>query len=54
MKLLPNGRIVYSYKGQLWEMDKDGANAVQRTEIEGGMQNVRISRTARISFSPKK
>ncbi|AWO01387.1 S9 family peptidase [Chitinophaga alhagiae] len=40
---LPGGRIAYNYKGQLWEMDKDGGNAVQKTNVEGGMQNIRIS-----------
>lgn len=42
-QVLPNGKILYSYKGQLWEMDKDGGNPVQRTSVEGGMQNIRIS-----------
>lgn len=42
-QLMPNGRILYSYKGQLWEMDKDGKNPLQRTNVEGGMQNIRIS-----------
>lgn len=42
-QVLSNGRILYSYKGQLWEMDKDGGNPVQRTHVEGGMQNIRIS-----------
>lgn len=42
-QVLPNGRILYSYKNQLWEMDKDGGNPVQKTNVEGGMQNIRIS-----------
>ncbi|MRG46680.1 prolyl oligopeptidase family serine peptidase [Chitinophaga sp. SYP-B3965] len=42
-QVLPNGRILYSYKGQLWEMDKDGGNPVQKTNVEGGMQNIRLS-----------
>ncbi len=42
-QVMPNGRIAYSFKGQLWEMDKDGGNAVQKTHVEGGMQNIRIS-----------
>ena len=42
-QVMPNGRIAYSFKGQLWEMDKDGGNAVQKTQVEGGMQNIRIS-----------
>lgn len=42
-QVLPDGRILYSYKDQLWEMDKDGGNPVQRTNVEGGMQNIRIS-----------
>lgn len=42
-EVLPDGRIRYSYKGQLWEMDKDGGNPVQKTNVEGGMQNIRIS-----------
>ncbi|MGX5818011.1 S9 family peptidase [Chitinophaga lutea] len=40
---LPNGRIAYSYKGQIWEMDKDGGNAVQKTNVDGGLANARIS-----------
>lgn len=42
-QVLPNGRIAYNYKGQLWEMGKDGGNAVQKTNVEGGMQNIRVS-----------
>lgn len=42
-QVLSNGRILYSYKNQLWEMDKDGGDPVQKTNVEGGMQNIRIS-----------
>ncbi len=51
-QVLPDGRIAYSYKGQLWEMDKDGGNPVQKTNVEGGMQNIRLSPDGRaILFS---
>lgn len=43
VKALPGGRILYSHKGQLWEMEKDGANPVQRTHVEGSIANARIS-----------
>ena len=40
---LPNGKMGYLYKGQLWEAEWDGSNPVQRTEYEGGISNIRFS-----------
>lgn len=40
---LPGGKIGYAFKGQWWEADPDGSNAVQKTEVEGGMDNIRLS-----------
>ena len=37
------GKITYSYKGQLWEMNADGSGAKQMTNYDGGLENVRIS-----------
>ena len=36
-------KIGYAYKDQWWEMNADGTNAVQKTNVEGGMQNIRLS-----------
>ncbi|WP_295125836.1 S9 family peptidase [uncultured Chitinophaga sp.] len=41
--VLPDGKIGYNLKGQWWEMNADGSNPVQKTNYEGGMQNIRIS-----------
>ncbi|MBV8254821.1 MAG: S9 family peptidase [Chitinophaga sp.] len=41
--LLPGNKIGYSLKGQWWEMNADGSNPVQKTNVEGGMQNIRVS-----------
>jgi dipeptidyl aminopeptidase/acylaminoacyl peptidase len=40
---LPNGKLLFTYKGQIWEMDADGSNPIQKTNVEGGLSNVRIS-----------
>jgi len=40
---LQGQQIGYSLKDQWWEMNADGTNAVQKTNVEGGMQNIRIS-----------
>jgi dipeptidyl aminopeptidase/acylaminoacyl peptidase len=40
---LQGRQIGYSYKDQWWEMNADGTGAVQKTNVEGGMQNIRIS-----------
>ncbi|HEU4555340.1 MAG TPA: S9 family peptidase [Chitinophaga sp.] len=40
---LQGQQIGYSYKDQWWEMNADGTGAVQKTNVEGGMQNIRIS-----------
>ncbi|MBC7655492.1 MAG: PD40 domain-containing protein, partial [Oligoflexus sp.] len=37
------GKITYSYKGQLWEMNADGSGAKQMTNYDGGLDNVSIS-----------
>lgn len=40
----PDGRrIGFMRGGQLWEMDPDGGNVAQVTDIEGGLSNVRYS-----------
>lgn len=36
-------KIAYVYKGQRWEMNADGSGATQITNVEGGLQNMRIS-----------
>ncbi|MBC8045333.1 MAG: S9 family peptidase, partial [Fimbriimonadaceae bacterium] len=40
---MPNGKMGYIYKGQLYAAEWDGSNAMQLTTIEGGISNVRIS-----------
>lgn len=40
---LPNGKMGYMYKGQIWQADWDGSNQMQLTNYEGGLNNVRIS-----------
>lgn len=37
------GKVTYSYKGQLWEMNADGSSAKQLTNYKDGLENVRIS-----------
>lgn len=41
--VLPGKKIGYSYKQQWWEMNEDGSGAVQKTNVEGGLQNIRRS-----------
>nr|WP_236652860.1 S9 family peptidase [Chitinophaga vietnamensis] len=41
--ILPNNKIGYSLKGQWWEMNTDGSNPIQKTNVEGGMDNIRLS-----------
>jgi len=36
-------QVGYACKGQWWEMNADGSGAVQKTSVEGGMQNIRLS-----------
>lgn len=40
---LPNGKMGYIYKGQIYMCDWDGANTTQLTKDAGGYSNVRIS-----------
>lgn len=41
--VLPGKKIGYSYKQQWWEMNEDGSGAVQKTNVEGGLQNIHLS-----------
>ncbi len=41
--VLPGKKIGYSYKQQCWEMNEDGSGAVQKTNVEGGLQNIHLS-----------
>src|SRR6476661_9590243 len=43
LKTDANGVITYLHKGQIWQMDANGANAKQISNLEGGLSNVRIS-----------
>ncbi|GAA3914636.1 S9 family peptidase [Chitinophaga oryziterrae] len=36
-------KIGYSLKGQWWEMNADGTGAIQLTNVEGGLQNIRLA-----------
>jgi dipeptidyl aminopeptidase/acylaminoacyl peptidase len=40
---LSTQKIGYSLKGQWWEMNADGTGAVQLTNVDGGLQNIRLS-----------
>lgn len=40
---LPNGKMGYLYKGQLWQSEWDGTQAIQITEVAGGLDNVQFS-----------
>jgi dipeptidyl aminopeptidase/acylaminoacyl peptidase len=35
--------VIYLYKGQLWKKNINGGNAVQLTNVEGGLSDVKIS-----------
>ncbi|WP_240140949.1 S9 family peptidase [Sphingobacterium bovisgrunnientis] len=35
--------VIYLFKGQLWKKNINGANAVQLTDVEGGLSDVKIS-----------
>jgi dipeptidyl aminopeptidase/acylaminoacyl peptidase len=49
---LPNGKMGYLYKGQLWQSEWDGSRQVQLTRYEPGLDNVRFSPDgSRIIFS---
>lgn len=41
--VLPGNKIGFSLKGQWYEMNADGSDPVQKTNVDGGMQNIRIS-----------
>ncbi|RAJ01647.1 dipeptidyl aminopeptidase/acylaminoacyl peptidase [Chitinophaga skermanii] len=43
VQTLANGRLGYNYKGQYWEMDADGSNAVQKTNFPQSVSNIRVS-----------
>ncbi|ASZ10216.1 S9 family peptidase [Chitinophaga pendula] len=36
-------KIGYSLKGQWWEMNTDGSNPIQKTNVEGGLDNIILS-----------
>ena len=40
---LPNGKMGYMYKGQVWQCEWDGSNPTQVTDYDGGLNNVRYS-----------
>ncbi len=40
---LPNGKMGYLYKGQVWQAEWDGSNPVQFTDYDGGISNIRFS-----------
>lgn len=49
---LPNGKMGYIYKGQIWQADWDGSNATVLTAYEPGLDNVKFSPdNSRILFS---
>ncbi|MBK0381710.1 S9 family peptidase [Pedobacter sp. SD-b] len=37
------GKVIYTYKGQLWQMNADGTATKQVTNYDGGLENIRIS-----------
>ncbi|MFZ4863657.1 S9 family peptidase [Sphingobacterium sp. Mn56C] len=39
----PNGDVIYSFKGQLWKKNIQAGTAIQLTDIEGGLENVKIA-----------
>lgn len=40
---LPNGKMGYIYKGQIWQAEWDGTNPIQITNYTDGLNNVRFS-----------
>ncbi len=40
---LPNGKMGYLYKGQVWQAEWDGSNPIQFTDYDGGISNIRFS-----------
>lgn len=38
-----SGKVIYTYNGQLWEMNADGSSAKQLTNYKGGLENARLS-----------
>lgn len=43
LKVEDNGDVIYAFKGQLWRKNVAGGDAVQLTDVEGGLQNVKFS-----------
>lgn len=43
VKIEANGDVIYTLKGQLWKKNVAGGDAVQLTDVEGGLQNVKFS-----------
>jgi dipeptidyl aminopeptidase/acylaminoacyl peptidase len=43
VKIESNGDVIYSLKGQLWKKNINGGDAVQLTDIDGGLENVKFS-----------
>ncbi|WP_380893157.1 S9 family peptidase [Sphingobacterium tabacisoli] len=43
LKIEANGDVIYSAKGQLWRKNLNGGTAVQLTDVEGGLENVKFS-----------
>src|SRR5690606_21705495 len=43
LKIEENGDVIYTLKGQLWRKNITGGDAVQLTDVEGGLQNVKFS-----------
>lgn len=54
VKVEPNGDVVYSLNGQLWLQNINSDKAVQLTEVEGGLQNVKFSPDGRYILFTKK
>jgi len=43
LKVEENGDVLYTFKGQIWKKNIDGSDAKQLTNIEGGLENVKLS-----------
>lgn len=43
IKVEENGDVIYTFKGQLWKKNVNGGAAVQLTDVDGGLQNVKFS-----------